>query len=322
MAAKPTPAALARERALAAVTGPPTPPKAAGRAELNGLQMMVRGQPYLIGPSIEGDPLHDATKSTAETWTMTIRDRAGGLARALSDQDMLLQGAARITIDGIVYVLQSCDADDTGLVTCIWEDEVAWRLRQFTSAISADRAQSTRAEFIAMMVDEAARPPMAPMNFFCPQILDKQRIAAAARGTASTTTSTPTADTGQGKAWLVPCSFESDPPGTTSACGHIGSGPGFSILSASGHSSDAATAGQAIDPYQPCGTKLLFKNPSGGQACVAPLFDRGAGSDAILPVVGLYADLCDALGMPHDNGHVIIQAIGGASITPRRGTPV
>lgn len=172
-----TPAARARAR-KAALTTPPAPPARHRKADLLGLRIMAGGQPYLIGPSIEGDPTIDATKSSAETITLQVRDLSDALQKALADEKVLLKGAVTMTVDGIAYTLRDCEGDDTGLVTLTFEDQVAWRLRQFSKHLTVRRSKSTRAEFVAQMVDEAARPPMAPIRLFCPELTDKQRIAA------------------------------------------------------------------------------------------------------------------------------------------------
>jgi hypothetical protein len=173
-----TPAARARER-LKAVTTPPVPPPRNRRRDLNQLKIVANGQPYLIGPAVEGDPAIDATKDSAETIAIQVRDPAGKLQKALADEKVLLAGAVTMNLDGIMYTLRDCEGDDTSLVTLTFEDQVAWRLRQFSSHLAVKRSNATRAEFIAILVDEAARPPFAPMRFFCPESDDSQRIAAA-----------------------------------------------------------------------------------------------------------------------------------------------
>lgn len=183
MSSASTPAALSKAQ-KAALEKPPVPPKHHGHGTLRRLTMVVEGVTYRLGRAIEGDPQMDATKDGAATITMTVRDHNETLQSALTE-DTLLQGAATVTVDGIVYVVDNVEGDDTALVTVTLQDQVAWRLQQYSKPISAKRSKVTRAEFVAGMVDEASAPPMAPMNFFCPEIDDKQRIAAIPKTGAS-----------------------------------------------------------------------------------------------------------------------------------------
>lgn len=173
-----TPASRARAHRDPAVALPPRPPQADRQSALEQLSLVIAGRPFLIGPNVEGDPGMDATKDAAATVNIAVRDTDGTLAAALADEALLLQGAVTVTINGVVYVVQSAESDDTGLLTLTVEDQVAWRLRQFDRFRAVRRSKRTRAQFIAGLVDEASAPPLAPMRFFCPQIDDRQRIAA------------------------------------------------------------------------------------------------------------------------------------------------
>lgn len=183
-----TPAARARARRDPAVRLPPKPPQADRRSTLAHLHAIIRGRPYLIGPAIEGDPETTATRDGTATVTIRVRDSAGMLQEALDDEAQLLQdGTARLAVNTIQYVLQSVDVDETGtLVTLVVEDEVSWRLKQFTSFRAIRRSHANRAQAVAMLADEASAPPLAPMRLFIPEIDDRQRISAPAQDTTST----------------------------------------------------------------------------------------------------------------------------------------
>lgn len=182
MAATKTPAARARERIRAgnvATSRPPRPPEHDRRQALLDLTINIHGREYLIGPAVEGDPDTGAQMDGTATITMNVRDGDGTLQDALANEAQILKDGVTITVDRIVYTLQSVAVDEeTGtLVTLTFHDQVKWRFGQFSSFLRVSRDNSNRAQFIARLVEEASRPPLAPMPFFCPEINDKQRIA-------------------------------------------------------------------------------------------------------------------------------------------------
>jgi hypothetical protein len=67
--------------------------------------------------------------------------------------------------------------DGEGLYTLTVEDQVAWRLKQFSKFRSASRARTTRYAFIQGFVDEASRKPLSKMRSFIPEIDDRQKIS-------------------------------------------------------------------------------------------------------------------------------------------------
>ena len=184
-AAAATRAAIARTPKTPLTDLPPKPPQVDRTSALLNLQLIANGRPYLIGPAIQGDPQMDATKDSSATLTIIVADPNQSLISILADESVLLAGAVTCTLNGIVYTLMTVDSDQDANVTLTMEDQVSWRLRQFTKPLSVKRSQATRAEFFAMLVDEASKPPLAPMAFFCPEIDDTQRITAPATTTTT-----------------------------------------------------------------------------------------------------------------------------------------
>lgn len=195
---KDTPAQRAAARRDPAIRLPPKPPESDRRSALRRLHLLVAGVAFLIGPSIEGDPQIAATADGTETVTMAVRDQAGSLADALGDEEQLLTSAARVTIDGTVYALQSANVDTaTGtLVTLVFEDEVSWRLKQFSRFLAISRAHATRGQAVLRLVKEASAPPLAPIYYFIPELTDPQRIALPTSDTTSSTAKGTGAQTG------------------------------------------------------------------------------------------------------------------------------
>lgn len=177
-AVKDTPAARVRAALGPAIRLPPKPPRGDRESAIRGLTLSVPGRELLIGPNIEGDPALRATINGTATLTIAVRDRDLALQDALADEASLLEQGVTVTLNGIVYALQSASVDDTGLlVTLTFEDLVSWRLRQFHRFLRANRANTTRAEFVGRMVIEASSPPLASMKAYIPELTDKQRIA-------------------------------------------------------------------------------------------------------------------------------------------------
>lgn len=178
-----------RARADASIGVPPLVQRIS-RDELMALTMNIAGTDYLIGPSIEGDPLTASAIDSASTITISLRDPTSDLAGLLADEQVLLELDVTTTLGDIVYQVQSLDVDtSTGtLVTIVFEDQVATRLRQYTKYLAIPRSKFTRAQAVLRLIDEASGSPLAPINYYIPQLNDKQRIASS--GTADTSTST------------------------------------------------------------------------------------------------------------------------------------
>lgn len=159
---------------------------------------------------------------------------------------------------------------------------------------------------------------------FVAELNAEAKAAAAPSGTTTTLTGAGGA-TGTGVRWLVPASAEDDPPGAPGSCGPLpADGRGYSVLSASGTSGDAGTAGQALSvgSVWPCASPMIITNPANGRSVTAQHVDIGAGSDDILPVVGIYPQTRADLGLSGGAFHVIIQSASGQALAPARGTQV
>lgn len=179
MSRRPTPAERARLRADAALAAPP--PRFRGlRAAILSLELVIAGRRYPISEALDGDTPWELTTDGAASITLPIRSPDESLVRALADEAQLQRDGVSVRIDATNYVLASVSSDGAGLFTLVFEDEVAWRLRQFTRFIAATRETVTRAGFVQRMVEEASRPPRASMRSFIPQVRDVQPIARAA----------------------------------------------------------------------------------------------------------------------------------------------
>lgn len=173
---KATPAQRVRARRDPAVASPPLRPRGDRASSVRELALSIAGREYPIGANVEGDTPWELTIEGAATVTIPVRSPDESLLVALANEALMQEDGVRVTIDDVVYVLTSVSGDDTGLLTLVFEDEVAWRLRQFSRFIASSRGKSTRALFIKRMVDEASRAPLAPMQAFIPELGDKQRI--------------------------------------------------------------------------------------------------------------------------------------------------
>ena len=181
MAKHSTPAKRARARRDPAVAQPPPRIKGDRTSAVRTLSLVARGRRYPIGLNLEGDtPWGYGMDQTGQV-TLPIRDPSGKLVDVLDDEAHLLQEGVRCTINSVVYMVAGADHDGEGLYTLTLEDEVSWRLKQFSSFKSAPRGRVTRFGFIKSFVDEASRRPLARMQAFIPELDDKQPIRKAAR---------------------------------------------------------------------------------------------------------------------------------------------
>jgi len=173
---KQTPASRARQRVDPAVLRPPPVPRADRKSSIRNLNLRVHGRTYPIGDNVEAQTPWSMGMDQATTVTLAIRDPDGTIVDALDTEANLQQDGALVAIDGINYVVTGVAHDGTGLYTLTVEDEVAWRLKQFSKFLHASRASITRFGFIQRMVDEAGRKPLPKMRSFIPEIRDKQKI--------------------------------------------------------------------------------------------------------------------------------------------------
>ena len=181
-ARKRTPARRARDRRLdPAISGPPPRPSGDRTSSIRNLSLRVAGRTFPIGDNIEGDTPYELTMEGAGTVTLPVRSPDHSILDVLTSEALLQSEGVRCTIDGVVYVVATVSHDGAGLYTLTLEDEVKWRLSQFTRPISSSRAKTTRFGFLKRLVDEASRRPYPPLPSFIPQMLDKQPIRKAAK---------------------------------------------------------------------------------------------------------------------------------------------
>jgi hypothetical protein len=132
------------------------------RLKLNGKEMDVAIQDSIVG----GDGI-ERTMEGASTITFDVSDPHLELTRAgVLDPD----NEDEIELDGLFFTLVHVDKNDR-VLSCQFEDrEVHW-LRDYDKPLKAYRDKVTRAEFIQQMVREVKQ---GHINFFCPQLHDKQ----------------------------------------------------------------------------------------------------------------------------------------------------
>lgn len=172
---KDTPARRAKRRKDPAVFKPP--PAVAGtiRSSVKGLALIARGRTYPIGENVDGDTGWSMGMDQAAQVTVPVRDPTESLQGVLDDEAHLQQDGIMLSINGVLYAVAGIDHDES-LYTITLEDEVAWRLKQFSSYKQSSRARTTRFGFIQSLVDEASRKPYTKVRSFIPEQYDKQKI--------------------------------------------------------------------------------------------------------------------------------------------------
>jgi|SRR5215467_6325442 len=109
----------------------------------------------------------ETTIDGASTLTLVVTDWAEGLLHS-----ELITGALTVTFDGESFTLTKIARQDTSM-TLTFEDTAVNLLRKYNKAKKADRANSTRAQFVRSMVQEVTE---ARIPFMCPEVNDKQPI--------------------------------------------------------------------------------------------------------------------------------------------------
>lgn len=170
-----TPARRARQRRDPAVFRPP--PRVSGtiNTAVQTLSLIARGRTYPIGASIEGDTPWSMGMDQSAQVTINVRDPSESLVNILDDESHLQQDGVVVRIDAVNYVVTAVDHEE-GLYTLTLEDEVAWRLKLFSSYRQASRGTVTRFGFIQSLVDEAGRKPYPKIRSFIPEQYDRQKI--------------------------------------------------------------------------------------------------------------------------------------------------
>jgi hypothetical protein len=130
----------------------------------------VKGHKQLathIQQAITGGTL-ETTIEGASTLTLTVTDASEGMLKS-----QLITGAVQLTFDNADYVLTKWARQDT-IMTLTFEDRAVNVLRGYSKPKKADRANTTRAQFVRSMVQECTNPRVP---FHCPEVNIKQPIA-------------------------------------------------------------------------------------------------------------------------------------------------
>jgi hypothetical protein len=141
---------------------PPRQDLSAGNVRLQDRQMSV-----LIQKSIT-DMQIDQTIDGASTLTITVSDYTGSLLRSA-----LLKGPVTATFDGMQWTLVKTSKGDSAL-TLTFEERAANLLRQYDSPRKANRANTTRAQFVRSLIREVTE---ANIPYQIPEINQRQPIA-------------------------------------------------------------------------------------------------------------------------------------------------
>lgn len=115
--------------------------------------------------------VHEQTLEGASTVTITVRDPTRGLLRS-----NLVKTRSTLTLDRVQYRLVKV-ARQGNQVTLTFEETGVNRLREMKGPLKANRATTTRAQFVKSLVRE---PKDFVIPFRCPELNRPQPIAPAA----------------------------------------------------------------------------------------------------------------------------------------------
>jgi hypothetical protein len=110
----------------------------------------------------------DTSMEGASTVVLTVRDPARGLLRS-----NLVKNKSTLVLDRVQYRLVRV-ARDGNQLTLTFEETAVNVLREFDSPRKANRANTTRAQFVKTLVQE---PKEFVIPFRCPELNEKQAIA-------------------------------------------------------------------------------------------------------------------------------------------------
>jgi hypothetical protein len=111
---------------------------------------------------------HEQTIEGASTVTLTVRDPTRGLLRS-----NIVKTKSTLTLDRVQYRLVKVSRDG-GALTLIFEETAVNVLREYDRPRKANRANTTRAQFVRSLVRE---PAGTVIPFRCPELNVKQPIA-------------------------------------------------------------------------------------------------------------------------------------------------
>jgi hypothetical protein len=113
----------------------------------------------------------DTTIQGASTLALTVSDWYRGLLNS-----QLLYGLVTLNFDGLNYTLVKVSSSSDAKMTLTFEETAVNILRRYSAPKKADRANTTRAQFVRSLVQE---PKEARIPFKCPEVNVKQPIAGA-----------------------------------------------------------------------------------------------------------------------------------------------
>jgi hypothetical protein len=146
-----------------AVARPPRADLDITNITLQGKQMSARLRASITDGSIE------QTIQGASTLTLVVADWYGNLLRS-----QLLTGAVTAVFDGMSFTLVKLSVTDQGSLSLIFEETAINLLRGYSKPRKANRANTTRAQFVRSLVREVTE---ATIPFSSPEINKRQPVA-------------------------------------------------------------------------------------------------------------------------------------------------
>ena len=145
---------------------------AAPASDLDVDRMILRGEKRLTVnlKSLIVEGTHEQTIEGASTLTIVVRDADRGLLRS-----SLVQTRSMMGFDGIWYSLVKVSRQGNA-VTLIFEETAVSLLRRYQRPKKANRANTTRAQFVRSLVREVRE---SNIPFRIPEVNERQPIAKA-----------------------------------------------------------------------------------------------------------------------------------------------
>lgn len=140
------------------------------KEDLDVAQLILRGEKKLRVDlrKLVAEATHEQTIDGASTLTIVVRDYERGLLRS-----SLVQTRSMLQLDSIWYSLSKVSRQGNA-VTLIFEETSVSLLRRYQRAKKANRANTTRAQFVRSMVTEVRE---SKIPFRAPEVKERQPIA-------------------------------------------------------------------------------------------------------------------------------------------------
>lgn len=161
------------------VRDPPDPERLPETIDLESLLIRSRRGNLDVRPALITGKL-DRTITRASTVTLTLLDPDRKILKHPALRARKAPGSdgregrffdATMLLSGIEFRLVAVDVPQSRRTVLTFEDETIYQLRLYWTPRSASRGSVTRAEFFAMLCDQAQ------VDFFCPEIHEKQKKA-------------------------------------------------------------------------------------------------------------------------------------------------